>query len=85
MNETVDHQLGWFRLLGPTVPDLASQKPEVPPAWGSSVSSLPLCFLFSLGGSLGSGLAPGQEEVTLSGWSSFTMGLSDLKAEGWVS
>lgn len=81
----LDQQLWWSHLLGLTVPGFGPQKPEVPAAWGSGVSCPLLCLLFSFGGSLGSGLAPGQEEVTLSGWSSFTMGLSDLKAEGWVS
>lgn len=72
--------------LGLAVPDLASQKPKVL-LLGAAASPRSPTRLSSLvsGGSLGSGLAPGQEEVTLSGWSSFTMGLSDLKAEGWVS
>lgn len=64
---------------------LSSPPPQLPFGAALSPLNLPLCFFFSFRGSLGSDLAPGQEEVRLSGWSSFTMGLSDLKAEGWVS
>lgn len=88
MNETaVDQQLWWSHLLGLSA-RLATALPPRSPSFHLGqrrLPSLPLGFFFSFGGSLGSALASGQEEVTLGGWSSFTMGLSDLKAEGWVS
>lgn len=80
-----DQQLWWALAWGSQCLTRPPRSPKSCCLGQQRLHRLPLSFLLSFGGSLGSDLAPGQEEVTLSGWSSFTMGLSDLKAEGWVS